>query len=322
MKFIFCLSCILLLNGCAQQKQEKVTQDSFAIISLTEVIKEHHLYKEYQGVQDKLVQLQNLQKMQKEMSRKQLSGLDKFYVQTQLNQGKFNETLFQTKLLEKQVSLEKQLDKKRKDLQLKGKEELLAKRAELEEKYKLEFFNLRTQQQLLLNAPTKFRSEQELAAQKETQKKLQAEQLALKQKIEQELLELINAQKQETEQAMQPYYQQAQQELANYAQALREQIKLESQKNLQGLEQNMQKLPSQVEDTLLSVQAEIDNLQSRKDYLYREIYQDVENQTAKVALEQGFTVVFKDVRLNIAATDITKQVQVELQKHKKEKGKK
>ena len=310
------MSCILLLNGCAQTKPEAMVPDKFAVVSLTEVIKGHYLYSDYQAVQEKITQLQNLQKMQEEMSRKQLTGLDKFYAQTQENQGKFNETLFQTKLLEKQVALEKKLNKKRQELQITGKEQLLAKRTVIEEKYKLEMFNLRTQQQLLNNSTTKFRNEQDRLINQETQKKLVAEQESLKQKIEQEMLLSIKEQEQATEKELQPDYQQAQRELAAYAQKLRGQIKQEGQKSLQGLEVKLQKLPENIQDVLVGIQQEIDNLQKKREYLYQTIYQDVENQATKIALEQGYTVVFKEVRANIMATDITEQVQAILQKSK------
>ena len=177
-------------------------------------------------------------------------------------------------------------------------------------------FNLRTQQQLLNNSTTKFRNEQDRLINQETQKKLVAEQESLKQKIEQEMLLSIKEQEQATEKELQPDYQQAQRELAAYAQKLRGQIKQEGQKSLQGLEVKLQKLPENIQDVLVGIQQEIDNLQKKREYLYQTIYQDVENQATKIALEQGYTVVFKEVRANIMATDITEQVQATLEKSK------
>ena len=319
--FILCLSCILLLNGCAPKQPERVVQDKFAVVSLAQVMPEHRLYSEYQAVITKITQLQKLQKLQQELSKKQLSSLDKFYAQSKENQGQFKQTLVQIKLLEKQAALEAQLNKKRQVLKQVGQEQILAKRQEIEEKYKLDFFNLRTQQQILQDAPAKFRNEQEIVAFKEAQKKLLAEQQALKQKVEQELLATIKAQEQETELAMQPYYQQAKQELDKYEQELAKQIAQESSISMQTMAQNMQKLPENIQDTLVSIQQELDNLQKRQTYLYQEIYQDIENQATKIALEQGFTVVFKDVRGNITATDITAEVKIGLEKNK-EMGKK
>ena len=80
-------------------------------------------------------------------------------------------------------------------------------------------------------------------------------------------------------------------------------------------------LRDQFSGTARAAGQELDNLQKRQTYLYQEIYQDIENQATKVALEQGFTVVFKDVRSNITATDITAEVKAGLEKNK-EMGKK
>ncbi|EJX02867.1 Outer membrane chaperone Skp (OmpH) [gut metagenome] len=108
--------------------------------------------------------------------------------------------------------------------------------------------------------------------------------------------------------AMKPHIEAVQKKLADYAAQQHSDIANKLKSSDAAQEEKLKGAPDALHKALSIMDKEIDKQQAANDELRDRISKDIASISAKLAHEQGYTIVFKRVKVNVNAADITDEV--------------
>lgn len=284
------IAAALLISACSTNVRGP--QEKIAVINWEQALSAHPQYAKLEQGEKILQDLLNKRKGQEELAKAQLSSLNKLRSLRQLSQQSFMEADFNTRMVEQREIENAKLQKFAAQAEAEADAQLAERKKNIEEAYKLKLFNLRA----ILEA-VKMKPDERQAVEKQLQE-LQKERGAQIAELQAEKRRLVDAKvlpyKAEAEQRMRDMAQQ------QHAQAM-QQLKSPEERDKEMLDA----APKALNNALSIIDREIDKQQEKNDSLKKQINQDIESQTVKLAHERGYTIVFNKFRVNMKAEDIT-----------------
>lgn len=284
------IAAALLISACSTNVRGP--QEKIAVINWEQAVSAHPQYAKLEQGEKILQDLLNKRKGQEELAKAQLSSLNKLRSLRQLSQQSFMEADFNTRMVEQREIENAKLQKFAAQAEAEADAQLAERKKNIEEAYKLKLFNLRA----ILEA-VKMKPDERQAVEKQLQE-LQKERGAQIAELQAEKRRLVDAKvlpyKAEAEQRMRDMAQQ------QHAQAM-QQLKSPEERDKEMLDA----APKVLNNALSIIDREIDKQQEKNDSLKKQINQDIESQTVKLAHERGYTIVFNKFRVNMKAEDIT-----------------
>lgn len=289
---------LIALAGCAPKTQDTKgpVQNQTGIIDMGKAIKSHPQYGQLERLQQELSSLSQQLEQQAATSSQAAtpSGLS---ASSASGISQALEQEFNARMADKQAELNKRIEAKAAEVNKELSAQMQAYAEEIDKVYQPQIFSLQ------LKLKTVQLSKDEMAALQKELETLQGERAAKLTAKEQEL----SAQMRER---MNPEQAAVEKEMAAYAQTLNAELAKRAEA---ASAPAMNTTPAtavpgnDLEKAAIAKQQEISSLQEK-------IIKDIQEKTAKVAMERGLTEVVTNIRLNISAMDITDAVVAEFKK--------
>ena len=284
------IAAALLISACSTNVREP--QEKIAVINWEQAVSAHPQYAKLEQGEKILQDLLNKRKGQEELAKAQLSSLNKLRSLRQLSQQSFMEADFNTRMVEQREIENAKLQKFVAQAEADADNQLAARKKDVEDAYKLKFFNLRA----LLEA-VKMKPDERQAVEKQLQE-LQKERGAQIAELQAEKRRLVDAK-------VLPYKAEAEQRIRDMAQQQHAQAIQQLKSPEERDKEMLDAAPKAFNNALSIIDREIDKQQEKNDSLKKQINQDIESQAVKLAHERGYTIVFNKFRVNMKAEDIT-----------------
>ena len=284
------IAAALLISACSTNVRGP--QEKIAVINWEQAVSAHPQYAKLEQGEKILQDLLNKRKGQEELAKAQLSSLNKLRSLRQLSQQSFMEADFNTRMVEQREIENAKLQKFVAQAEAEADSKLAARKAEVEEAYKLKLFNLRA-----LLETVKMKPDERQAVEKQLQH-LQQERGVQIGELQAEKRRLVDAK-------VLPYKAQAEQRMREMAQKYHAQAMQQLKSPEERDKEMLDTAPKALNNALSVIDREIDKQQEKNDSLKKQINQDIESQAVKLAHERGYTIVFNKFRVNMKAEDIT-----------------
>lgn len=284
------IAAALLISACSTNVRGP--QEKIAVINWEQAVSAHPQYAKLEQGEKILQDLLNKRKGQEELAKAQLSSLNKLRSLRQLSQQSFMEADFNTRMVEQREIENAKLQKFVAQAEADADNQLAARKKDVEDAYKLKFFNLRA----LLEA-VKMKPDERQAVEKQLQE-LQKERGAQIAELQAEKRRLVDAK-------VLPYKAEAEQRIRDMAQQQHAQAIQQLKSPEERDKEMLDAAPKAFNNALSIIDREIDKQQEKNDSLKKQINQDIESQAVKLAHERGYTIVFNKFRVNMKAEDIT-----------------
>ncbi len=284
------IAAALLISACSTNVRGP--QEKIAVINWEQAVSAHPQYAKLEQGEKILQDLLNKRKGQEELAKAQLSSLNKLRSLRQLSQQSFMEADFNTRMVEQREIENAKLQKFVAQAEADADNQLVARKKDVEDAYKLKLFNLRA----LLEA-VKMKPDERQAVEKQLQE-LQKERGAQIAELQAEKRRLVDAK-------VLPYKAEAEQRIRDMAQQQHAQAIQQLKSPEERDKEMLDAAPKAFNNALSIIDREIDKQQEKNDSLKKQINQDIESQAVKLAHERGYTIVFNKFRVNMKAEDIT-----------------
>lgn len=289
----------LLVSACGTPNQVK--QEQVAVINYDEAFKAHP---ERQRLEKKKIILEDLlqrRKQQERVALEQLRSLDKLRQLTTNSKRSYLSADFNTRMVEMQANENVRLQKLAAKVEAEADKLIADRKKAVEETYQLELFNLRVQLESVKLKP-------------ELREQIHLQLVRVKKARESELAKLMAERNAYIETAMKPHIEAMQKRMAAYAEQQQANINNKLAGSAAEQEEKLKKAPDALQRALAIMDKEIDKQRISVDELEKQINKDIVSISTKLAHERGYTVIFKDVKVNLKAADITADVVGQLKK--------
>ena len=284
------IAAALLISACSTNVRGP--QEKIAVINWEQAVSAHPQYAKLEQGEKILQDLLNKRKGQEELSKAQLSSLNKLRSLRQLSQQSFMEADFNTRMVEQREIENAKLQKFAAQAEAEADNQLAERKKNVEEAYKLKIFNLRA-----ILETVKMKPDERQAVEKQLQE-LQKERGAQIAELQAEKRRLVDAK-------VLPYKAEAEQRIRDMAQQQHAQAIQQLKSPEERDKEMLDAAPKALNNALSIIDREIDKQQEKNDSLKKQINQDIESQAVKLAHERGYTIVFNKFRVNMKAEDIT-----------------
>lgn len=288
-------------------KTEVVQTEKFGVLESVRAVKAHPKYAELEALEKEMNECKRdiQMKMNRTAAMTMPSGL-RLEISNNMMAG---EQAARTEANQKLEAKETELNKRLAEIELAKRraagEELEAYRQSVSEEYKMKIFNIKLKLETL-----KISDETRHSMQDEMQKLQAEEETKIGEKYQEILMQLSEEMGVEQKKATE--------EMEAYVEEVGEQYGLSAAKGASPNEAAM----AEIAELNQKLQAEAKAAQeayaakrAQHDELEGMILRDIKLKVARIAREQGLTVVFGDVRVNIDATDITDEVIAACREH-------
>lgn len=309
---LFTLMCVVLMfSACS--KNVGTDKTKIAIVKWDKTIEEHPEYmrlKQGEKIEKNLVLRHDAQL---QIARTQMQSVERLRSLKQLSEQSYYEAELHTQLMEKDQINKGKVYRKSRLVDKQVEMQLKPQRESIEEEYRLRIFNLRIEKDRIINN-TRFRDRNKIPDMlAELDRKINA----LKLERDARLNELEASRQGLISEKMRPYVDELQKELRTFEINKR----LENQELFAKQDEKYQKMlsvaPVALNNALELMKKEISKQQEKNSNLKKQIENDIERIVVRLAKERGYTVVFKDYKVNVSANDITNEVVAELKRFNK-----
>ncbi len=280
------------------------SKDKIAVVNWQVAEKAHPDYAKLEQGEKILKDLLTRRESQERLAKTQLGSLAKLRGLRQISKKNYLEADFNTRIYEAQQIENGRLQKVSEQIAAQVEEEIGPRRRAIEDSYQLRIFNLRAKLDNVRMKP-----EERKAVEAELEQ-LQHERGAKVGEIHAEKQSLINAR-------MQPEIAVSQENIAKAAAALQEQNRERMAQDDERDDSLLKTAQPALEKALSIMDKEIDKQQEKNDALRKGIADAIASEAVHIAHEKGYTIVFKQVKINLSADDITDEIIRNL-KNKKE----
>lgn len=300
-KLSLMLLAALLVSACGRTSGGLNGRDRVAVVNWQRAVSSHPEYKKLQQGEGILKDLLEKRKGQEDLAKAQLGSLERLRSLRKLSEASYQQADFNTHMVELRERENKMLQDFVAQVEAQVDEQLAPRTKAIEDSYQLEIFNLRT----LLDSVKMRPSEREAVEAKLKAKQHERGREVAKLKAEKDAL---------MEAQLAPYREAMHKRMVEAAAAYHKQL-LEKQ---QGKDKRPQELlsaaPKALHNALAIMDREIDKQREKNEQLQKKIDRDISSQAAKLAHENGYTIVFKRYKVNIKADDITDRIIKDLPK--------
>lgn len=292
----------LLISACGTPTQYH--QEKIAVVNYENVVKEHPEQSRLARGEALLAELKHRRKLQERMALEQLQSLERLRALTAASQQSYLEADFNTRMVEMQTIENERLQKLAAQAAVEADKKIADRKAAVEESYRLEIFNLRIQLESVKLKP-------------ELREQIHLKLVKAKEAREQELSVLEEEKNSLIQAAMEPHIEAARKKLAVYAAQQQSDINNKLMSSEANQQEKLQGAPDALRKALAIMDKEIEKQQAANDELANRISKDIISISTKLAHERGYSIVFKEVKVNLEAADITEDVVSQLKKVEK-----
>lgn len=305
------ISSMLFFSACNNENVVTKTE-SVAIIDMQKAIEAHYLYPAWKMAKENELTTQKLKENHTKMVKEQAQTIGKMEELGEQSRASYFQADFVVKMSEARMN-EKDvlLDLRRQE---KARiDQLIKDRVDaIEEEYRLPLFNLKVK--IEAANPLLYSKEKE----QEYKEKLIKELETLQEEQAQKMDVLYKERDALVDEAMLVHEQKSNERLEAYSKELFEQISSNSNAKQLSVKARLETIPEAFAKTLASFDKQITEQKLTQEKLYARIVDDINSQVIKIAMQKKFTVVLRDVKINISAVDITQEVLVNLPKQQEQ----
>ncbi len=298
------LGIALFAAACGTPKNGVLTRDRIAIVNWQTAEKAHPDYAKLEQGEKILKDLVTRRQKQEQLAKAQMGSLAKLRGLRQVSKQNYFEADFNTRMYEVQQRENARLQKVSAVYAAEIEEQLGPRRREIEDTYQLRIFNLRAKLDNVRMKPEERKQAEEELAQ------LQHERGAKIGAIQAEKQAMLD-EKMQAELAI------GKENMQKAAEGLRAQASESLASDDERDDSLLKKAQPALEKALAIMDQEIDKQQEKNDRLRQSIADDIANEAVRLAHEKRYTVVLKQVKINLRADDITDSI-VQSLKNKKE----
>lgn len=290
--FVVLLMLSMFLTACSNGE---FLQKKFAVIDMEQVADRHPLAAKLKEEELVLQDLVQKRKNQELAARSQLESLDKLRELKSVSEKTYLSADYNTRMFAAQARENVRLQKLQVQAEQEAESVIAERKKEIEDAYQLKMFNLRVRLDSVKIGPDERASLEE--------------ELAVVRNSREEKLRLLDAEKSAyVEQKMTPFRQESKERLSEQA----DQLQLQVQKQLQQSEAKYNDMFKDASPALKNMFAimdrEIKKQQDKNSKIKQQIDQDIEKIVADLAAKNNYEIVFREVKVNVNAEDITSQV--------------
>lgn len=283
----------LLISACGTSLPSQ--QEKIAVVDYAKVVKVHPDQSRLEKREAILEDLLQRRKQQERMALAQLKSLQKLRELTAMSQHSYLSADFNTRMVEMQAIENDKMQRIVAKIEAEADEQIADRKHAVEETYRLELFNLRMQLESVKLKP-------------ELRDQIQLKLVKVKEAREKELATLMAEKQAYMESALKPYVEAMHKRLEDYAAQQKSLMDSKISNSQASHEEKLKAAPGALQKALSIMDKEIAKQQSEKDELKNKIDKDIVSATSKLAHERGYTIVFKEVKVNLQADDITDEV--------------
>ena len=295
------LAGLVLFSGCAKAPSAGKS-DAMGLIDMEKAMAAHFLYPTWQKAVSNERATQRLKENHIDMAQAQATLIGQMQELGEAGRVGVARADYAVRMSEAQLLEREKLDVQRRKEKARIDAQLSMKVAAIEEEYRLPLFNLRMRIESIKPLP---RSQQASTEEKE---RLSLELERLNAQREQKIaavagegIELLIA-------AMSVYEAQADQRLDEYSEQLRKEFSALEYSRQAVSDARLAAIPETFSKTVVSLDKQLTEQRLLSEKIYNRIFDDVHSQVAKLAVQNKFTVVLRNIRVNVKAVDITDQV--------------
>lgn len=291
---------VLLTAACGHDPGGK---DKIAVIDWDKAFSAHPKQTVLKQGEAELQKLLRYREEQAEIAKTQIAGLTRLQQLKQNSKANFLDAGFQTQMYAAEAKERKKLLDAY-DAAVKEADAALAEQEkELEDAYQLKILNFRLRLEAIKMRPAEREVVQNELNQVQSEREQQRQQiLAAKNKI-------IGTK-------MEPLVAETQARLKQHAEQLQQEMQGDMSGVLSKDQSDLAKVPEALTKAMAAIDKQADKLQESNEKLRAGIRNDIESNVIKLAHERQYTIVFRSVKVNIKADDITDDVVKALQNMK------
>lgn len=297
---------VLLISACGTSKQP--SPEKIAVVNYEQVVKVHPKRATLEKGEALLKELSQRRKLQEKMALEQLRSVEKLRELTAASQQSYLEADFNTRMVEMEAIENERLEKIVAQVEIEADQKIAERKNAVEESYRLEIFNLRIQLESVKLKP-------------ELREQIKMKLVQAKEARERELSTLQEEKNAYMEAAMKPHIEAVHKRLAEYAAQQQKDIHNRLERSEAAHQDKLKDAPDALAKALSIMEQEIDKQEAANDELKNEISKDITSISTKIAHERGYSIVFKDVKVNLNGADITDEVIAQLKNIKDSKNK-
>ncbi len=295
------LAGLVLFSGCAKAPSAGKS-DAMGLIDMEKAMAAHFLYPTWQKAVSNERATQRLKENHIDMAKAQATLIGQMQELGEAGRVGVARADYAVRMSEAQLLAREKLDVQRRKEKARIDAQLSMKVAAIEEEYRLPLFNLRMRIESIKPLP---RSQQASAEEKEglslELERLEAQREQKIAAVASEGIELLIA-------AMSVYEAQADQRLDEYSEQLRKEFSALEDSRQAVSDARLAAIPETFSKTVVSLDKQLTEQRLLSEKIYNRIFDDVHSQVAKLAVQNKFTVVLRNIRVNVKAVDITDQV--------------
>lgn len=295
------IAAALVISACGTPVQSH--QEKIAVVNYEKVVQEHPEQSKLAKSEALLAELRQRRKLQEKMALEQLRSLEKLRELTAASQQSYWAADFNTRMVEMQAIENERLHKLAAQAEAEADKKIADRKNAVEESYRLEIFNLRIQLESVKLKP-------------ELREQIHMKLVKAKEAREHELAALREEKNAYMEAAMKPHVEAVRKKLADYAAQQQSAINSRLESSEAAHQEKLKDAPSALEKALSIMDKEIEKQQAANDELKNKISKDITSISTKLAHERGYSIVFKEVKVNLNAADITDEVITQLKNTK------
>ena len=288
---------VLLTAACGHDPGGR---DKIAVIDWDRAVNVHPQQAALKQGEAELQKLLLYREQQTEMAKTQLAGLKRLQQLKQNSKANFLDADFQTQMYAAEEQERKKLldayDEAAKDAEA----ALATQEKELEDAYQLKILNLRLRLEAIKMRP----QERDL---------VQAELDQVQSEREQQRQQILAAKNHIIGVKMEPLLMATQERLKLHAAELQQKMHDDIAVLLAKDQGALSEAPRALTDALAAIDKQADKLQESNEKIKETIRKDIESNVIKLTHERKYTIVFRNVKVNIKADDITEDVVKALQ---------
>lgn len=296
---------VILTTGCSKLSSYKLpwqkAKPKFAVVDWQKLVQEHPKYKELVVSGESVENVMRMRDRQLEVGQHQLNLLARMKTFKTQTRTKFNQAQFSAKMAEKQAIENDRLKKLEASAASSANAQVAKDKAAVEESFRLPIMNLRMKLKSI-----KMTDKSRNAVLKELEEVMAAKNNALA-GVENKKQQLIH-------QKMQGEFQAAQARINAYAEqlaaSLRTQVPVTTR--VGGTMVDPKEGRAELEKLINSMDEQIKIKQETHDKILKNINSDIETAIKKLQLTRKYTLILRDVRVNVSAEDITDDVSAEV----------
>lgn len=306
MRWMFMCVCLitsmLFFSACNKENTTAQNQESIAIIDIDKAVEAHYLYPAWKMAKENEIATQKLKENHVKMAKEQAQMIGKMEQLGQESRASYFQADYVIKMSEASMNeKEKLLDLKRQEKE--RIDQLIKNRVDaIEEEYRLPLFNLKAK--IESANPLLYSREKE----KEYKEALIKELEAMQQEKEEKMDVLRKERDALVDEAMLIHEKRANERIEAYSKEVFAQINNASNSSENIVRARLESIPEAFTKTLASFDKQITEQKMTQEKLYSRMLDDINSQVIKIAMQKKFTVVLRDVKINISAVDITQEV--------------